>query len=108
MRNCSESSGINVPFEVLSAHSEFIYALFKFFKRSLSLRSSDDFSDFREKHICSADCLAVLILLHVECLDVLRIVSKDYRLLEMLLHQVSLMFALQVHAPFYRVFELLS
>ena len=55
-----------------------------------TIPSSDDFADLGEEHVHGADGLAVLVLLHVEGLDVARIVGEDDRTLEVLLHQVVL------------------
>ena len=55
-----------------------------------------------------ADSLAVLVLLHVESLDFLRIVGENYGLLEVLLHEIALVLALEVGAPVYGEFELLA
>src|SRR5690606_21499079 len=44
---------------------------------------------------------------HIEGLDLRRVTRDDHRLLEVLLHQIALVLALQVHAPFHRELELL-
>ena len=106
MRHASESSRVNVPFKVLPAHSEFADPVLKLLKRPFPLGASDDFANLREEDIHCPDSLSVVILLHVEGLDLLRIACEDDRLLEMLLHKVSLVLALEVNAPIYRILEL--
>ena len=89
VRAASEPAGIDVPLKVIPAHLQFVNACFKFLERSLSFGTSNDLTDLREKHIHCADSLSVLILLHIEGLDVLRIAGEDDRLLEMLLNEIE-------------------
>ena len=44
-------------------------------------------------------------MLHIEGLNLLRIVGHDYGLLEVLLHKVALMFAGKVYAPVHGEFK---
>ena len=53
--------------------------------------AADDLADFREEHVHAAHGLAVVVELHIEGFDLLRIVGHDHGALEMLLHQIALM-----------------
>ena len=108
MRHGTEPSGIDIPLEVLPAHAKFVDTGLKLLEGSLTLGTADNLSDLREEHIHSADSLAILILLHVESLDILREIDEDNRLAEMFLHKIALMLALEVGTPMYRVLELLT
>ena len=74
----------------------------------LTLGSADDLADLREEDVHRADGLSVFVLLHVEGLDVLGVVREDDGPLEMLLHEVALVLALQVSAPVDGVLELVA
>ena len=66
----------------------------------LTHRTTDDLSDAREQHVGALHGLAVGVLLHVERLDLGRIIGHDDRTLEVLLYEIALMLTGQVHAPF--------
>ena len=106
MRNAAVTAGVDVPFQILAGHAQFINPGFQFFQGGLTLASADDFSNLGEEHVHAADGAAVFVLLHVEGLDVLGEVDEDNRLLEVLFYQVTLMLALEVRSPVHRVFEL--
>ena len=74
----------------------------------LALRTADDLPDLREQHVHGAYRLAVFVLLHVERLDLFRVVDQDNRLLEVALDQITFVLALQVEAPADRELELLA
>ncbi len=108
MRSRSETPCVEIPLEGLAAHSELVDAGVQLLKRRLPLGTADNLADLREEHVHTPDGLAVLVLLHIESLDVLRIVGHNDRAAEMLLHKVALVLGLKVHAPVNRVLELRS
>ena len=87
--------------QLLDACHELVVAL-------LTLRSADNLTDIREKHVHCTHGLAVVVELHVEGLDLLWIICKDYRALEVLLHEIALVLALQVDTPLYRELKFLA
>ena len=78
MRNSAVTAGIDVPLQVLAGHAQLVDALFQLFQRGLALAAADDLADFREEHVRAADGLSVVVLLHVEGLDVLWIVGQKF------------------------------
>ena len=102
------AAGVDVPFEVLAGHSQLVDAGLELLEVRFALGTADDLTDLREEHVHAADGLSVLVLLHVEGLDVLGEVDQDDRLAEVLLHEVALVLALEVGAPVDRVLELLA
>ena len=90
---------------ILGFESEFIHTGFQFLVVVLSLASSDDLSDSRNKAVHSCNGLAVVIQFHVECFDLLRIICNEYRFLKDLLCQIALMLCLKVASPEYFVVE---
>ena len=82
VRNSSVAACVDVPLEVLAAHSELVDAGFEFLERCLTLTASDDFANLREEYVHSADGAAVFVLLHIEGLDILGEVNQDNRLAE--------------------------
>ena len=71
-----------------------------------TLASADNLANSRNQTVYSSNGLAVWVHLHVECLDLLWIISNEYWFLEDLFGQVTLMLSLQVAAPGYLVVEL--
>ena len=72
----------------------------------LTLAAADDLADAGHQAVHSRDGLAVGVELHVERLDLLRIVRDEDRALEDLLGEIALMLGLQVAAPEDLVVEL--
>ena len=74
----------------------------------LSLASANDLADARNEHVHRADGFFVIVAIHVKRLDRSWIVEQDHRLLKMLLRQETLVFALQVRAPFNRIVKFVT
>ena len=106
MRHGAVTAGVNVPFQVFAGHAQLVNSGFQLLQGCLTLASADDFSNLGEEHVHAADGTAVLVLLHVEGLDVLGEIYEDDGLAEVLFYQVTLMLALEVRSPVYGVFEL--
>ena len=102
----SPTTGVEIPPEFFLVHTQFVYTGRKFFVVGLALRTADNLADLREQHVHRTDGLSILVLLHVESLDLLRIVDKDHRTLEVLLDQIAFVFRLQVAPPVAGEFEL--
>ena len=64
-----------------------------------------EFADARNQTVHSGNSFVVVIHLHIEGFDFLRIVGYEYRTFEDLFGQVTLVLGLQVAAPGYLVFE---
>ena len=102
----AEASGVEIPPHVLHGYVELLDACEQLVVVGLALAAADDFADVGEEDVHRAHGAAVVVLLHVEGLDVARIVGENHRALEVLLHEVALMLALEVDAPFHRELEL--
>jgi hypothetical protein len=73
----------------------------------LALAAADDLADAGGEHVHGRDGPAVVVLAHVERLDVLRVVHDDDRPADVLLGEPALVLGLQVDAPLHRELELL-
>lgn len=100
MRNGTISSQIQIPPVVLLGKLQSIYLSFKNFKPLLSLRPTNNFSDLRSQDVESSNCLAILVVSHVEGLDMPGIVIQNNWSMEDMLTQISLVLGSQIHAPF--------
>ncbi len=108
MRDGAELACLQVPPERFFGNLHLFYALMKLFQILFALRTAYDLADLGKKDVHGTHGLSVIVLLHVESLDLLRVIRDDHRLVEVLLHQVALMFRLQVNAPFFdRILEFL-
>ena len=83
-----------------------MHALHKHVIVVLTLAAADDLADAGHKAVHGRDSLAVGIQLHVERLDLLRIIRDEDRALEDLLGQIALVLGLQIAAPKDLVVEL--
>ena len=90
MRSRTPAAGVEVPPKLLLVHAQFGDPCMKLAIIGLTLRSADDFADSGEQYVHSAYGLAVVVLLHVEGLDLLGIVDQDDGTLEVLLDQITL------------------
>mmetsp|Transcript_57273 Transcript_57273/g.131265 ORF Transcript_57273/g.131265 Transcript_57273/m.131265 type:complete len:347 (+) Transcript_57273:331-1371(+) len=90
---------VRVPLVLNRVDADFLHPLHKHIIALLALRSADELSDARDKHVHRGYRLAVLVSAHVERLDGLGVVVADHRLLEHHLAEVALMFGAEVHPP---------
>ena len=95
----AEAARVEVPPHVLHGDVQLGDALHELVVVGLALAAADDLTYLREQHVHGAHGAAVGVLLHVEGLDFLGVVGEDDGLAEVLLHQIALVFALQVDAP---------
>ena len=77
----------------------------KFLIIVFTLAAADDLADARNETVHSSNSLAILVELHVECFDLLRVIGNEYRTFEDLLCQITLVLSLKVAAPEYFVIE---
>ena len=98
---------IQIEFIVFLFQIQFCHPLFQLLIGIFSLASADDLTDSRNQTVHSRHGFAVLILFHVESLDLLRIVCDKYRAFKDLFGKVSLMLGLKVAAPGYLIIELI-
>ena len=106
MRSGSEATGVEIPPHVLHRDAELVNACLEFVVVRLTLAATDDFTNAREEHVHGTYGLAVVVLLHVERFDFLRVVGENDRTTEVLFDEESFMFALEVSAPRDGEFEL--
>ena len=108
VRHGTESAGIEIPPHVLHRNAELVDACAEFIVVGFTFGTTDDFTDFREENVHGADGFAILILLHIECLDFLGIVGEDNGAFEVVFHEVTFMFALEVGSPVNGEFEFVA
>ena len=106
MRSRTVATRVEVPPEILLGYSDLLSTLYELVEVCLTLRSTDDLSDLGEEDVHASDCLPIVIELHVEALDLLRIVGDDDRTLEMLFHEIAFVFASKVGTPVHWELEL--
>ncbi len=99
MGHGAEATGVEIPPHILHRYVQLLDTGEEFVVVGLAFAAADDFADFGEEDVHGAHGAAVVVLLHIEGLDVLGIVGEDYGFLEVLLYEVALVFALQVDAP---------
>src|SRR5689334_9379216 len=75
MRDCSESSCVKIPPKLVNGHMHFFHSLFKFLQSFFSLRASNDFPDSWCEDIHCSDRFSVIILAHVKCFDLFRVIG---------------------------------
>ena len=97
---------IQVELVILFLQSQLVHAGKQLLVVVLTLASADDFADARNQTVHSGNGLAILVQFHIECLDLLWIIGYEYRFLEDLLGQVTLMLSLKIAAPEYLVIKL--
>ena len=90
---------LKIPPVVLLVQTQLCHPGLEDIQTILSFGSSDDLSKSGRKYVHGAHCLAVIVELHVEGLDLLWIVSDNHRTLCNLLGEESLMLCLKVASP---------
>ena len=96
---------IQVELIIFLIQSQLFHTLLQNLQIVFTLAAANDLADTGYQAVHSSHSLAILVQLHVECLDLLRIIGYEYRSLEFLLGQVSLMLGLQIASPEYLVIE---
>ena len=99
---------IQVPPVILRVETQLFYAPVQGVVALFTLAAADDLTDGWHQHVHSRDGPAVIILAHVESLDLFRIIKHDHGSFEVLLRQKALVFGLQVLAPLRFELEVLS
>ena len=97
---------IKIEFVVFRIQPQFIHAGEELVIIILSFASPDDLADAGNQAVHSGHCFTVIILFHVESLDLFRIVGDKHRFFENLLSQITLVLCLQVAAPEYLIIKL--
>ena len=92
-------SQIQIEAVVLFLESQLSHTGQEFVMIILPLASADDLADSRHKTVYGCHSLPVVVLLHIECLDLLRIICHKYRTFIDLFGEVPLMLCLKVASP---------
>ena len=108
MLGAAEAAQVEIPAVVFFFQTEVLHRGEQHVEALLALRTADQLTDAGDKHIHRGDGLAVLVLPHVERLDLARVVGDEHRLAEDLLGEVALMLGLEVDAPGDRVVKLIA
>ena len=93
VRACSVLTSIKIPPHILHRDIQLSDTSHQLVLVFFTHTTTDDFSNLREQYVCTLYSLTVCVLLHVECLDFLRIVNHYNRLLEVLFYQIAFVFA---------------
>src|SRR5574344_415139 len=117
MRTRTKLASVEIPPHVLHRNVALVNLVGQFLHALFAHRPTDNLTNLREEHISALHCLLhllalkhrlLIVYLHVECLDSLRVVSHDYRSLEVLLHEETLMLRSEVITPFAWELKLLA
>ena len=98
-------SEVQIESVIFLSKSQLFHTAKQFLVVVLTLTSADDLSDARNQTVHSGNGLVVIVQLHVERFDLLRIIGNENRSLEDLLGQITLMLGLQIASPVYFVIE---
>ena len=98
---------IQIELIIFLIQSQLFHTLLQDLQIVFTLAAANDLADTGYQAVHSSHSLAILVQLHVECLNLLRIIGYEYRSLKFLLGQVSLMLGLQIASPEYLVIELI-
>ena len=94
---------IKIEVIILFLKSQLVHTFLKFLNVILSLASTDDLTDSRHQTVHSCNSLVILIHLHVESFDLLRIICYKYRFLKDFFCKITFMLCLQIASPEYFV-----
>ena len=108
MRCRTEAACVEVPPHILHRNLPAVNLGIQFVEICLTYRAADDLADLREEYVGALYGLSVLVDLHVERLDIPRIIGHYHRFAEVLLNQVALVLRAQIVAPVAREFELMT
>ena len=96
--HAAELAQVQVPLVVGLVHAQLVHAGHQLAVVLFTLAAADQLADAGHQHICCSHGLAIGVLLHVEALDLLRVVGDEHGLLEHHLGEVPLVLGLDVHA----------
>ncbi len=96
MRNTPEPSGIKIPPVILQRDAHVLHSLFKQIKPFLTLTPADYFPYAGHKDIHGRNGPAVIVQSHIERFYFFGIIVNNYRLFEIFLRKIALMFRLKV------------
>ena len=107
MLHAAELAEVQIPVVAGLVQTQLVHTGHELVVVLLTLAAADQLADAGHQHIGCSHGLAVGVLLHVEALDLLRVVGDEDGLLEHHLGQVALVLGLDVHAPLHGELELL-
>ena len=90
---------VAVPPVVLRVHAQLLDAGLQHLQPLLALGAADELADAGDQAVGGGHRLAVVVLAHIEGLDLLGVVGDEHRALVHLLGEVALVLGLQVAAP---------
>lgn len=98
--NGTEAAKIEVPPVIFFGEVEICESFLEEVQSFFALTTADDFTDARYEHIHGANGFAVVIASHVKGFDGGGIIEEDHGALNVLFGKESLVFGLQIDAPF--------
>ena len=96
---------VHIPPVILFLKAKLLHACGENLESFLTLRAADDLADAGNEKVHCGNGLAVVVLAHIERLDLLGVIDKEDGLLINLLGEVALVLGLKVNAPIYRELE---
>ena len=97
---------IKIPPIILFLKVKLCHTSLEYVESFLTLASTDNLTNTGNKKVHCGNSLAIIVLTHIECLDFLGIIDKEYRLLINLFGKISFVLGLQVNTPVYRELKL--
>src|SRR5574344_58175 len=99
MRTTAVLAGVAIPVVGREFHTTGLNLSREFSIAFFTYRTADNLADTGEQYVCALHGLAVSVLLHIEGLDLTRIIVHDNRFLEIFLYKETLVLTAQVHTP---------
>ena len=90
---------VAVPPVVLGVHAQLLDTVLQQLQALLTLGAADELADAGHQAVGGSNGLAVVVLAHIEGLDLLGVVGDEHRALVHLLGEVALVLGLQIAAP---------
>src|SRR5579872_1960840 len=107
VRYGSKPARIEIPPHFLDRNMHVDHALFQPLESFLALGAADNLPDPGNEDVHGRDGLSIVVLAHIEGLDVLRITGHNDGLPEMAFDEVPLMLGLEIDSPFDLILEFL-
>jgi len=107
MLDAAVTAQIEIPAIIAHIHAKFCDALLQHLHALFTLAAADELADTGNEKIRRSNGLAVVILAHVEGLDLFGIIRNEDGALKDLFGEIALVFGLQITAPKYGILELI-
>ena len=96
---------VKIPAVIFFFKSKFVDAVDKNVKTLFSLASANDFANAGNKMVCSGNGFSVVVLAHIECFDLFRIVGYKDRSFINFLGKITFVLGLKIASPIYGIIK---